>query len=486
MSPARVDQADILTSWILQTAIIGAFALSTLGITIALRRPAMRQLCAIWGLYVLAAVAGLAGSWMSTAAAPGILPLLLASASTAFVLASGPANVLLIDALAGRSNRWARRGVVTTLVFVAAFAVVGVGSSELVPWLSQSYWPRFWTSRLYVGCSAQAFRFAMASPSNRRALVLIGAGFGLMGARVIINVIFAATVSLAGTSNAGAIALTMSQVFSIVLFGTVSLFAVLEEERSEMLTKSETLRNAEISLAASRRMESLGRLAAGITHDVNNILTAISAGATFAREAAHDPNQLVQELTMVDDAVARATDLIRRLQLFTRDQSPEPVVFDVGQRLDSLTAMLARVIGGRATLSVSRSATPLTVRMDPSRLEQVILNLVVNARDAMPDGGTIQIQTEYVALTEPCKVGDTLLAVGDYVRISVTDSGSGIPPEILAKVFEPFFTTKDGVGGTGIGLATCQSIVLEAGGAIDVHSESGRGSRFDVCLPLAQ
>jgi signal transduction histidine kinase len=147
--------------------------------------------------------------------------------------------------------------------------------------------------------------------------------------------------------------------------------------------------------------------------------------------------------------------------------------------------MLDRILGSGTRISVHTCREPLELRMDPSRFEQVVLNLVVNARDAMPKGGTIGIETTIETFGLARKVGGVILPAGRYARLAVTDAGEGIDADILPHIFEPFFTTKVEGGGSGIGLATCQSIAVEAGGAIEVQSTPGAGSRFDVYLPSA-
>jgi len=275
----------------------------------------------------------------------------------------------------------------------------------------------------------------------------------------------------------------MVQVFSIVIFGAFALLAVLDQERTAILEQAALLLEAEAGVATSRRFASLGRLSAGIAHDFNNILSTIVASAGLARLAARDAKPLDDELTVIEDAVSHATELTRQLQLFARNEESAPVVFDVNMRLENVAAMLERLLGRNMALVLGGSDDALDTKMDPSRFEQIVLNLVVNARDAMSSGGTITIETAAEDVRVPRKLGDVVLAPASYVRLSVSDTGDGIPADVLPHIFEPFFTTK--AEGGGIGLATCQSIAVEAGGAIGVHSTAGSGSRFDVYLPAA-
>jgi signal transduction histidine kinase len=485
----QLDRADILQSWMLQVAIIVAFALSTFGVTYVLRRSAMRALSTLWGLYVCAGLTGLAASYLSSNDGPRWLVLTLFTLSPGFVLASLPANVRLVDATGERTSRWPLSAPIVVTVGVGACAIVGlgtVGAALLLPGtvFATAFWPRSWNALMYAGSAAYALRAARNDAGHRGALRLLAVGFALMAVRVAINALVGVNLFGSASTVVTASVVGSLQVFSIVTFGVLSLLAALYQERTAILNQAERLREAESRMAASQRLESLGRLSAGVAHDFNNILHAISAGADLARGEMDDRPALEAELAGIEAAAARAADLTRQLQLFARAQPQKPVRFEVGSRLEGVIAMLKRLLGHGVALSVSEAPEPLTVEMDPSRLDQVILNLVVNARDAMPSGGTIRIETSLETLGVTRTMGHVELPPGRYARLSVTDSGAGIAPDVLPRIFEPFYTTKKGGRGSGIGLATCQSIALEARGAIAVES-SDAGTRFDVLLPLA-
>jgi signal transduction histidine kinase len=482
--PQHLDRVDVLQSWVLQTAIIGAFALSTFGVAYALRRPAMRALCEIWALYVATALAGTAGSALNSSAHPGRLALFFMTLSPALVVASFPANIAMVASIAERPPRWGAFRFAAVWLGLGAFVLIAGGEIALSSNLTPTFWPRLFTTSMYAASFVYALRESRMAPAHAGALRLLGAGFGLMGARVLINIVIGFEFFRSNSETVNNSIVTGVQVFSIVLFGAFSLLAVLDQERSAILAQAALLRDAEASVATSRRLASLGRLSAGITHDFNNILSTIIASAGLARLSLRNSEAVDVELTAIEDTVHHATELTRQLQLFARNEEHAPVAFDVSQRIDGVVAMLERVVGRATTLDVRRSNEPLTAKMDPSRFEQIVLNLVVNARDAMNGKGTIRIETSLEEFSGARKVGDVMLPAGRYVRLSVADTGQGIPPDIVPHIFEPFFTTKAEGGGSGIGLATCQSIAVEANGAIEVESTVGLGSRFDVFLPL--
>ncbi|GGQ84929.1 hybrid sensor histidine kinase/response regulator [Couchioplanes azureus] len=234
----------------------------------------------------------------------------------------------------------------------------------------------------------------------------------------------------------------------------------------------------------AQRMESLGKLAGGVAHDFNNILAIIANYTDFALEASTGNPEVESDLRQVRIATDRATNLTRQLLTFTRADTIQPQDVDLNAALAEVQAMLQRTIGEHITLITRPSSQPLTVHADPGQLQQVLLNLAINARDAMTDGGTLVLEANTAALD-----GDELnmqppLPAGTYARLLVSDTGEGIPPEVAAHIFEPFYTTKPRGKGTGLGLATVYGIVTEAGGSINLYSEPGIGTTFRIYLPL--
>lgn len=248
-------------------------------------------------------------------------------------------------------------------------------------------------------------------------------------------------------------------------------------------TMAERLRVAhrlEEQLRQAQKMEAVGQLAGGVAHDFNNVLTAIRGYTELLGDADRDEEVARADLREIRGAVERASSLTRQLLAFSRHQVVQPRQVEVTAILNDVERMLLRLIGADVKL-VIQTAPPLWVHMDPGQLQQVFVNLIVNARDAMPGGGTIRVSiapTEIDAAAAP-----THLESGPYVAITVSDMGSGIDPDVIPHIFEPFFTTKSIGKGTGLGLSTVYGIVQQAGGAIVVDSMPGSGTTFTVLLP---
>jgi PAS domain S-box-containing protein len=249
---------------------------------------------------------------------------------------------------------------------------------------------------------------------------------------------------------------------------------------------TDQLRLAE-ELRQAQKMEAVGRLAGGIAHDFNNLLTALKGHAGLVLDELPPNHPVRPDVEEMDRAADRAAGLTRQLLAFSRRQVLSPRLFDVRDTLSGVERMLRRLIGEDVELSVRLAEGPLVVRADPGQLEQVLLNLVVNARDAMPRGGRLEVEAGRHRAEAPEPRAGFRLPAGDYVALRVRDTGVGMDAATRARIFEPFFTTK-GVGeGTGLGLSTAYGIVKQSGGFIDVASEPGRGAAFTVYLPrLAQ
>jgi PAS domain S-box-containing protein len=238
----------------------------------------------------------------------------------------------------------------------------------------------------------------------------------------------------------------------------------------------------EAQLAHSQKLESLGRLAGGVAHDLNNQLSVILGSTGMALEVNHD-DAVHEDLEMVLTAGSKAATLTGQLLAFSRRQVLRPVVTDLNSVVRSARTMLARVLGEDIDVIVRPDADPGTVRGDPGQLEQGIVNLAINARDAMPRGGRLTIETACVSLDASPVAHDGGVEPGRHVLLAVTDTGSGMDPDTLAQVFEPFFTTKEVGKGTGLGLSVAHGIVRQSGGQIVAESTPGAGSTFKVYLP---
>ena len=236
----------------------------------------------------------------------------------------------------------------------------------------------------------------------------------------------------------------------------------------------------EEQMAVAQRLEAIGRLAGGVAHDFNNVLTAIHGFATFALEDLPSDSGSRADLDEILQAIDRAATLTRHLLAFSRHQVLQPQLVDVNDSLRALQKMLVRVLGEDVDLQSFLAPQLPLVLVDPGQLEQVILNLVVNARDAMPEGGLLTIETSIAVLDD-----DHRLPAGEFVVIAVSDTGVGMEAHTRERIFEPFFSTKDRDKGTGLGLATSYGIIQQSGGHISVYSEVGRGSTFKIFLPRA-
>ena len=258
----------------------------------------------------------------------------------------------------------------------------------------------------------------------------------------------------------------------------------LIREMDERRATEEALRKSEEELRHSQKMEAVGRLAGGVAHDFNNLLTAIIGYADLINER-NPPDQVIrQHAELILKAGEQAASLTRQLLAFSRKQLLQPKVIDLNQLVVEMEKLLRRVIGERFDLRTLPEAKIGRVLADPTQIEQVILNLGVNARDAMPTGGALTIRTANVQLDEGTAghISESLSA-GDYVELSVVDTGAGMDAETMSHIFEPFFTTKGPGKGTGLGLATVYGIVRQSGGGISVESEPGKGSIFRIFFP---
>lgn len=240
-------------------------------------------------------------------------------------------------------------------------------------------------------------------------------------------------------------------------------------------------RELEENLRHARKMEAIGRLAGGVAHDFNNLILAIGLNAELARRnGGRDP---LDEIQM---AVERAAQLTHQLLLFSRREPVTAQTLDLNRVVTDLVRMLRRAIASSIRIDVEISSEPLFVRADPSQLEQVLMNLCLNARDAMPHGGVLCIRTERVAPESRRAGASRDKPPGSYARLTVSDTGVGIAPEIRDRIFDPFFTTKPAGSGTGLGLSTVYGIVEQHHGTVAVRSEPGRGARFEIELPMTE
>jgi PAS domain S-box-containing protein len=239
----------------------------------------------------------------------------------------------------------------------------------------------------------------------------------------------------------------------------------------------------ENQLLQARKMEAVGRLAGGVAHDFNNLLTIIKGYLEMAMQRCLDRPELHSDIRRIEDAADRAVTLVRQLLAFSRKQVLRPKILDLNAIVMNLDQLLRRLMSENIAMKTFVSNDVGAIKADPGQIEQVIMNLVVNARDALPDGGRILIETSNVELDSAYTRDHTVVRPGPYVLLAVTDTGIGMTADTAAHIFEPFYTTKESGRGTGLGLSTVYGIVKQSGGYIWVYSELGKGTTFKVYLP---
>ena len=268
----------------------------------------------------------------------------------------------------------------------------------------------------------------------------------------------------------------------------VTVVRIRADARPEMtvFVRDITERRAlEEQLRQSQKLEAIGRLAGGVAHDFNNILMSIMGSADLLLMELGAGDSARDEATEIKQAVQRGAGLTRQLLAFSRRQATRQQLFALGDVVGGMETMLRRLIGPEIEFVITRGDSPATVMADPAQIEQVLMNLVVNARDAMPQGGRLSVRVEEVELDEAAAVTHVEGQTGRYARLSVSDSGTGIDEQTRVKLFEPFFTTKEQGKGTGLGLSIVYGIVKQSLGYITVVSEVGKGATFLIHLPAA-
>jgi two-component system cell cycle sensor histidine kinase/response regulator CckA len=238
-----------------------------------------------------------------------------------------------------------------------------------------------------------------------------------------------------------------------------------------------------VQFAQSQKMQAVGQLAGGIAHDFNNLLTAMIGFSDLLLLRHRPGDQSFADIMHIKQNANRAAGLVRQLLAFSRQQTLQPRVLDMTDILAELSHLLRRLIGETIELEMIHGRDLGPVKADQGQLEQVIINLAVNARDAMPDGGTLTIETDSAHLARSMKRKGEIIPAGDYTRIRVTDTGCGIAEDELDRIFEPFYSTKEVGAGTGLGLSTVYGIVSQTGGFVDVDSRPDRGTAFSIYLP---
>jgi two-component system, NtrC family, sensor kinase len=270
-----------------------------------------------------------------------------------------------------------------------------------------------------------------------------------------------------------------------------NLDALVRHRTSELETANAQLKQEiakqlklESQLRQSQKMEAVGQLAAGVAHDFNNILTVIQGNTSLLQDQFRQDPSCTESLNDISVATDRAARLVRQLLAFSRKQMLKPEVLNLGQVVNNLEEMLKRFLGDHIIFEVKAAPDLPPVRADLSMMEQVVLNLSVNARDAMPKGGKLTVSLDAVAITNDGVQKNSEVRPGQHVCLTVSDTGCGIAPELLPRIFDPFFTTKEIGKGTGLGLATVYGIVKQHNGWVDVQSAANEGTTFRIFLPV--
>ena len=273
--------------------------------------------------------------------------------------------------------------------------------------------------------------------------------------------------------------------YGALVYGVWSGWRTIIQQREKRQQAEKEKGDIEAQLRQSQKMEAVGRLAGGVAHDFNNLLTVITVGSDFLLNGIDKDDAMHQDVVEIKKATERATSLTRQLLAFSRRQVLEKEVLDINSVVSDMEKMLNRLIGEDVQLETILESKLSPVKADRGGIEQIIMNIVINARDAMPGGGKISIQTENVALSEEDSMGILEARPGEFVRLSITDTGTGMDKETIEHIFEPFFTTKAKEKGTGLGLSTVYGIIQQSEGWLNVYSEPGQGSTFKVYLPVS-
>ena len=482
------DQIN-LGSTLLQAVVALSFAAVQYGVARHFQRPGMQALAGLWRLLAIAAVVNIFSSWSGAVWQNRELSRALNSVVVGLLAAAIPFVQNATDSLASSNaptRRVARLSIAWGLAIgsVHAIGVFSLGAAMPDVRVVAVTYSRVLKFVVLVVPAVIAWVAFSRAEQHKRALRLLAIGSSALAARQAISVALGLRVGLPDLPFEAVAAAIITEVLAIMLFGVMSLLANTAEEVAMTEQRSAMLREAEARLAAGERMESLGRLAAGVAHDFNNVLHVIRMSASAVQPRPTDPVDRAA-LDDVNAATTHGAAIVAQLLTFARQQPQDPKRFDAFERLRAVSPLIQRVAGMDKEYSIDIARGMAIIVMDPGQFEQIAMNLVSNARDAIVSGGRIAVELDAVTLdkADAARIG---LSPGDYARLSVEDTGQGMSAEVRARIFEPFFTTKSAGQGSGLGLPMVHGIVQRTGGTIRVETEPGRGTRFDVYLPAVE
>ena len=395
------------------------------------------------GILAVTVAAGFLSGLVQLALVPGFRP--------TFVIMTQALGVLALAWLASRTRHYRLGGAIAALAPVGAcLAVVAANPDD-----------RVWYAFMGLSVLLASVFLSLRATAAVAALNVLG-----------ILAMAAAVPELRAPS------LLIPPLMFHLVFSPLMLVAARHRDRLEAQRRLAFV-ESQAAVAEGQRLETLGRLAGGVAHDFGNLLTVIQGNAALLRRRPGVPPAEIQEL---EAAAERSAALVRQLLTFASRQPSNPRLVAPAEVLGAMEGILRRLAGPQIRLSVERDGVPGRVRIDPSQLEQVVLNLLVNARDAMADGGPVRLGLRDVVVRPGSPEAREGVPPGAYVAVSVTDGGAGMSEEVRRHAFEPFFTTKEGEPG-GFGLAIVHGVVTQAGGRVSIRTAPGRGSTFTVFLP---
>ncbi|WP_411280820.1 sensor histidine kinase [Gemmatimonas sp.] len=485
------DQIN-LGSTLLQSAVIIGFAVAQQGVARHFDRPGMRAIAGYWALLALAVFLSIFSSWSGAVWNERTLSRAITALSVSAMAAGIPFVQRAITSLlrpAAPSQNIASKALQWGVAVLLFYAVGVFGSATLFPEfrvLTVS-WSRV-TQLIVLSIPAvMAWRAWRNAREHHAALQLLFIGLTSLAARQLFAVLLGLRVGMPDLPLSGVIVIVTLDVLFVSAAGVFALLASTAEEVVLMERQAAELARVQQRLAQGERMESLGRMAAAVAHDMNNVLQVLGLTLESLRERL--PRDARGDVRgdahgEVGAAMQHGRSLTAQLLTFARARPTALVHFDPAARLHSLDALLRVMAGASIELQLSASARGASLLMDPAQFEQIVINLVANARDASDAGGRIAVSLDLVSLPQAGRPRNSL-APGEYIRLIVADTGMGIPSEIRDSIFEPFFTTKSVGQGTGLGLATVHGIAKEVAGDVLLESTVGRGSTFEVYLPAA-